>query len=63
MTEHETEVFFTDISELLDIFNQYSPVQTNGTFVTESVKPEEPAKTPYTKATFASVYSDMLKNK
>lgn len=39
MTEHETEVFFTDISELLDIFNQYSPVQTNGTFVTESVKP------------------------
>ena len=29
--------------------------------VTESVKPEETAKTPYTKATFASVYSDMLK--
>lgn len=31
--------------------------------VTESVKSEKAGETPYSKATFASVYSDMLKNK
>ena len=29
MTEEEKETLYTDINELLDIFNQFSPIQTN----------------------------------
>lgn len=39
MTEEEKEAFFTDVNELLDIFNQFSPIQPNGTYVLESIKP------------------------
>ena len=39
MTEEEKETLYTDINELLDIFNQFSPIQANGSYVVESVKP------------------------
>jgi hypothetical protein len=39
MTEEEKETLYTDINELLDIFNQFCPIQANGTYVLESIKP------------------------
>ena len=39
MTEEEKESLYTDINELLDIFNQFCPIQANGTYVLESIKP------------------------
>ena len=39
MTEEEKESLYTDINELLDIFNQFSPIQANGTYILESIKP------------------------
>lgn len=42
MTEEQHEArekLFTDINELLDIFNQFSPIQAGGTYVTEAIKP------------------------
>lgn len=36
---NQREELFTDINELLDIFTQYSPVQSSGTYVAEAVKP------------------------
>ncbi len=39
MTEEEKESLYTDLNELLDIFNQFSPIQSNGTYVIESIKP------------------------
>ena len=39
MTEEEKETLYTDINELLDIFNQFSPIQANGTYILESIKP------------------------
>lgn len=39
MTDNEKEHLFCDIYELLDIINEFSPIQQNGTFVTEAIKP------------------------
>lgn len=39
MTEDEKQKLYTDVNELLDIFNEFSPYQENGTFVQESLKP------------------------
>lgn len=39
MTDEEKNQFIRDISELSDIFSQFSPIQSNGTFVQEQIKP------------------------
>lgn len=39
MTDLEKNSLFNDCYELLDIFNEYAPVQTNASFVMESIKP------------------------
>ncbi len=39
MTEEEKQNLYTDVNELLDIFNEFSPYQESGTFVQESLKP------------------------
>lgn len=39
MTEEENNNLFTDCYELLDIYNEFSPMQTNGVFVVEAIKP------------------------
>lgn len=39
MTEEEKNTLFTDCNELLDIYNEFSPMQTNGTFVVDAIKP------------------------
>lgn len=39
MTDIEKNQLFTDVYELLDIYNEFSPLQNNGTFVFDAVKP------------------------
>lgn len=39
MTDTEKNQLFTDVYELLDIYNEFSPLQNNGTFVYDAVKP------------------------
>ena len=39
MTQEEKQTLFIQLDELLDIFNEYSPIQDNGTVVLEVVKP------------------------
>lgn len=39
MNDTEKNELFTDVYELLDIFNEFSPVQANGTFIFEAIKP------------------------
>lgn len=39
MTDLEKNELFTDVYELLDIYNEFSPLQQNGTFIVDSIKP------------------------
>ena len=39
MTQEEKQTLFIQIDELLDIFNEYAPIQDNGTVVLEVIKP------------------------
>lgn len=39
MTDLEKNDLFTDVYELLDIFKEHSPIQENGTFILEAIKP------------------------
>ena len=39
MTDLEKNDLFTDCYELLDIFKENCPIQANGTFIAEAVKP------------------------
>lgn len=39
MTDTEKNQLFTDVYELIDIYNEFSPLQNNGTFVFDAVKP------------------------
>lgn len=39
MTDDEKQTLFTEVYELIDIFNEYSPIQENGTFIAEAIKP------------------------
>lgn len=39
MTEEQKQELYTDIFELLDIFNEFSPFQENGSYILEAVKP------------------------
>lgn len=39
MTDLERNDLFTDVYELLDIIKEHSPIQENGTFIVEAVKP------------------------
>ena len=39
MTDLEKNELFTDCYELLDIFKENCPIQDNGTFVYEAIKP------------------------
>lgn len=39
MTDTEKNQLFTDVYELIDIYNEFSPLQNNGTFVIDAVKP------------------------
>lgn len=39
MTDLEKKELFTDVYELLDIYNEFSPVTQDGTFIFEAVKP------------------------
>lgn len=39
MTLEEKNQLMTDVNELLDIYNEFSVIQDNGTFVAEAIKP------------------------
>ena len=39
MTDLEKNDLFTDCYELLDIFKESCPIQDNGTFIFEAIKP------------------------
>ena len=39
MTEIQTQELFTDVYELLDIFNEFNPIQADGNYILEAVKP------------------------
>lgn len=39
MTEEAKKELYTDIYELIDIFNEFSPLQSNGTFLVDAIKP------------------------
>ena len=39
MTELQTQELYTDVLELLDIFNEFNPIHDDGNYVLEAVKP------------------------
>ena len=39
MTDDQKQELYTDIYELLDIFNEFSPIKDDGTFILEAIKP------------------------
>lgn len=39
MTEEEKNQLFSDINELNDIFDEFSPIQNNNTFLNDAIKP------------------------
>ena len=39
MTNEERQDLYTEVNELLDIYNEFSPCQPDGKSVTEAVKP------------------------
>ena len=39
MTDAEQNQLFTDVYELIDIYNEFSPLKQDGTFVLEAIKP------------------------
>ena len=39
MTENQKQTLYTEVNELLDIFSEFSPIQDNGKFNLDSVKP------------------------
>lgn len=38
MTDLEKNILFTEVYELLDIFNEYTPIQRDGVFIVDAVK-------------------------
>ena len=38
MTDLEKNTLFTEVYELLDIFNEYTPIQRDGVFIVDAVK-------------------------
>ena len=39
MTDDQKQELYTDIYELLDIFNEFSPIKDDGSFILEAIKP------------------------
>lgn len=39
MDETQKTELYTDVYEMLDIFNEFQPIQNNGTFIAEAIKP------------------------
>lgn len=39
MTDDEKLKLYSEVEELLDIFNEFSPIQTDGTYIIDAVKP------------------------